>query len=129
MHFLPSLYIDIPILLLLQRREMPPCMSRGQTTYWRGPTSIHPHADSLNIVQRLGPRELTGWGWGVYVHQHYSYRVHVELTKGAFGSRSFETRFLSYESCDLFSITLIEGYPEGLCACFLVREGLALYGG
>ena len=63
------------------------------------------------------------------VHQHYGYRVHVDLTKGTFGSRSFERRFPSYESCELFSVTLIESYPEGLCACFLVREGLAIFGG
>ena len=80
----------------------------------------------MNIVQRLANRALTGRCLGIAVHQHYGYRVHFEL-RGVFGSRSFERRFSGNQSCDRFCISVIRGYPEGLCECMLVREGFSVY--
>ena len=73
----------------------------------------------MNIVQRLGHRALTGRVLGIAVHQHSGFRMHLVL-KGAFGSRSFEQRLPSYQSLEHFCVTLIEGIPEGLCACMLL---------
>ena len=122
-----SLYRDIQI-LLLQTRQDAPCMSYGQGAFRLAPTSVLPHAPSMSIVQRLEHRALTGRGLGVVVHQHYGFRMHLEL-KGAFGSRSFERRLPDYKSLTHFCTTLIDGYPEWLCACVLVREVLTCYGG
>ena len=100
---------------------MPSLLSAGQPSFWRGPISFLPGRTSLNIVQRLAHRALTGRGLGIAVQQHYGYRVHFEL-RGEFGSRSFERLFRCNQSCDRFCISVIRGYPEGLCVCMLVLE-------
>ena len=121
----PSLYIVFPILLLIYRHDtMPELMSAGQPTFWRGKTSVLPGGRSMNIVQHLGQRALTGRGLCVTIHQHYGYRVHFEL-RGEFGSRIFERRFCCNRTCDRFCISIIRGYPEGLCVCMLVWEGFS----
>ena len=120
----PSLYIVLPILLLYRHDTMPELLSAGQPSFWRGPTSVLPGGRSMNIVQRLGHRALTGRGLGVTIHQHYGYRIHFEL-RGEFGSRSFERRFCCNRTCERFCISIIRGYPEGLCVCMLVREGFS----
>ena len=102
---------------------MPELLSGGQTSYRLGPTGVLPRATSLNIVQRLGHRALTGRGLGVVAQQHYGYRVYFEI-KGEFGSRNFETRFPSYRSCHRFCICVVRGSPVGLCECMVMREGL-----
>ena len=79
---------------------------------------------SMNTVQRLGHRALTGRGQGITMHQHYGYRVHFEL-RDEFGSRSFVRRFGGYQSSNRFCISVIRGYPEELC--MLVLEGIIFY--
>ena len=102
-------------------------MPRGsQPSFWRGPISILPHFSSLNLVQRLGHRELTGRDLGVLVHSHSHFRIHLEL-RGVLGSRSFERRLPDYKSMARFTVSLLTDAPEGLCACIVMlgwdREG------
>ena len=116
---LPSLYIAPPI-ILYRLITMPELLSAGQPSFRRGPTSVLPGGQSMNIVQRLGHRALTGRGLGVTIHQHYGYRIHFEL-RGKFGSRSFERQFCCNRTCDRFCISILRGYPEGLCVCWCGR--------
>ena len=102
---------------------MPVGMSAGQPSYPRGPTSVLRHYRAANIVQRLGHRALTGRGLGITVHQHYGYRMHYELG-GAFGSRPFERRFPTYETCSQHCVDIVRSFPEVLCNCVLMREYL-----
>ena len=81
-----------------------------------GGGQVHEHCKGL------GHQELTGRGLGITMHQHYGYRVHFELG-GEFGSRSFERRFSGYQSCKHFCISVIRGYPEGLCECMWCGKG------
>ena len=106
---------------------MPELLSVCQTSYRRGPTAVLRHVASMNFVQRLGHRALTGRGLGVIVHQHYGYRIHYEL-RGEFGSRSFERGYPDYQSCQRACVNMVLGYSEGLCECMLMRENLQVYG-
>ena len=121
----PSLYIDIPIVLLQTHRYAGIIECRAAFILARTDQRLA-GGRSMNIVQRLGHRALTGRGLGIIMHQHYGYRVHFEL-RCEFGSRSFERRFRGYQSCNRFCISVIRGYTEGLCECMLVREGISFY--
>jgi hypothetical protein len=80
------------------------------------------HMSTANsIVQRLTRREHSGSNLGVLLHQHYGYRMHYTCNR-AFGNRSFERRFRSYDSVLDFWTSVIAGTPEGLCACITGRE-------
>ena len=116
-----SLYIVFPI-ILYRLVTMPELLKAGQPSFWHGPTSVLAGGKSMNTVQGLGHQELTGRGLGITMHQHYGYRVHFELG-GEFGSRSFERRFSGYQSCKHFCISVIRGYPEGLCECMWCGKG------
>ena len=118
---LSLLYRVLPI-LLYRLVTIPELMSAGQPSFWRGPTIVLPGGRSMNIVQRLVHRALTGRWLGVTIHQHYGYRIHFEL-RGEFGSRSFERRFCYNRTCERFCISIIRGYPEEICVCILVQEG------
>ena len=120
----PSLYIDIPI-VLLQTHQYASIIECGAAFILARTNQRLAGGTSLNIVQRLAHRALTGRGLGIAVHQHYGCRVHFEV-RGEFGSRSFEWRFRCNRSCDRFCISVISGYPEGLCVCMLVREGFSV---
>ena len=117
----PSFLVYVLPIILYRLVTMPELLSAGQPSFWRAPTTFLPGGRSMNIVQRLSHRALTGRGLGITVHQHYGYRIHFEL-RGEFGSRSFERRFCCNRTCDRFCISIIRGYPEGLCVCMLVRE-------
>ena len=67
------------------------------------------------------PAVLTGRSLGFMAHQHFGYRMHFDL-EGAFGTRCLERRFPSYDSLSHFCVTWINGTPEGLCTCTIVRE-------
>ena len=105
---------------------MPELLSAGQPSYWHGPTAILPQYRSMNIVQRLGHRTLTVGGLEVTVHHHFGYRIHFEF-RGEFGSRSFERWFRSFAACERSCADIVQGYPEGLCECMLMREWITMY--
>jgi hypothetical protein len=60
---------------------------------------------------------------GVVIHQHFGYRIHCTWD-GAFGNRSFERRFSSYNSVLGICTSVTEGTPECLCTCITPREEL-----
>ena len=121
-----SLYIDISLIIL----QPPQYISKNECRPALLPPQTDQHTPALqasNIVQSLGHRSLTGRGLGITVQQHYGYRMHYEL-RGVYGSRAFERRFPSYESCSQLCVDMVRGFPEGLCNCVLMREYLDVYG-
>ena len=93
--------------------QMPCGMSAGQPSFWRGSTSILPHALSTNIAQRLRHRALTGRGLGVLVHHYSGFRIHLQLN-GAFGGRSFERRLPDHPTMERFCSTHVWCWRGGI---------------
>ena len=75
-----------------------------------------------------GPSEAYWTGVGHHRSSTSSYRMHFEWN-GAFGNLCFERRFRKYISLSYFSTTLLNGSPEGLCSCILIREEVYRYQG
>ena len=104
---------------------MAPNKSYGQGVFRSRASSVMPNA---NIVQHLNKWEVTGRALGITADQHHGFRLHFEWY-GAFGNRCFQRRFPEYDSLSYFCTTLINGVPEDLCSCILVREGFYEYDG
>ena len=107
---------------------MSPSKSNGQGALRSRAASVMPNANATSIVQSLGHRALTGRALGITAHQHHGFRMHFEWN-GAFGDGCFEHRFVSYDSLSYFCTMLLNGSPEDLCNCILVREGIYGYSG
>jgi hypothetical protein len=106
---------------------MAPRKSTGREALRSRTAVVMPNAYSPAIVQRLEHRALTGRVLGYPVHQHFGFRMHYDWN-GAFGNRCFERRFRSYDSLAYFCTTLVNGTPEDLCCCTLVREVYGYHG-
>jgi hypothetical protein len=78
-------------------------------------------ARAASIIQRLEQRFISARSLGVWAHQHYGYRLYYTWN-GAFGNRSLERRFKSYRIILDFCTTAVNGIPEGLASCMLVRD-------
>jgi hypothetical protein len=97
-----------------------PQKSRGQGALCSRTSARH-MSSATSIVQRLTQREHSGNNLGVFVHQHYGYRMHC-MWNGAFGNRSFERRFGSYDSVQAFCTSVTTRTLEGMCKCIAGRE-------
>ena len=97
----PSLYSDIPILLLQTRQDGPRHELR---------TVFCIATRKINVNRTASwPSGVDGTGLRIIVQQHYGFRMHLEL-KGAIGSRSFERRLPNYKFLAHFCTTLIDEY-------------------
>jgi hypothetical protein len=79
-------------------------------------------SSAISILQRLTQCEHSGRSLGGVIHQHYGYRLHCTWD-GAFGNRSIEQRFGTYDSNLGFCTTVAAGGAEGLGSCISAREG------
>jgi hypothetical protein len=85
-------------------------------------------ATSASVIQRLQQQSISGRNLDVWVHQHFGYMMHY-IWKGAFGSRCFERRFGSYHVVVDFCRDIVNGTPERLADCMLLRDDYQVFNG
>jgi hypothetical protein len=94
--------------------------NRGQVAF-RSRASSRRMSSAGSVVQRLALREVSGQSLNLSVHQHFGFRLHCEWT-GAFGNRSFERRFRTYEAVLEFCTRINTRTLEVVCTCITLQD-------